>query len=179
MIGNALLGFVIRTRFRLTDREKAGKQAVAELDRYLYLADQITPDQGKMPVRVPPMPGIQRDMRDWSFYMLLEHNSIVNRSITSIVENLARGEEPSGHGAIDPKKDVMPSQSPGEEQVAIFQSTVNEYLDKVSKISVLKRTREKPHPIFGKFDAHCWHCMFAFHLRVHTKQAAYIVKHFN
>ena len=29
--------------------------------------------------------------------------------------------------------------------------------------------------MFGDFDAHCWHAMFAFHLRIHQKQAAYVV----
>ena len=31
------------------------------------------------------MRGVDEDMRRWSFFMILEHNAIVNRSITASV----------------------------------------------------------------------------------------------
>ena len=53
-------------------------------------------------------------MRDWSFFKILKHNKIVNQNITSIIESLVRGNEPEGTGALDMKKDVMPSENPGQ-----------------------------------------------------------------
>ena len=104
------------------------------------------------------------------------HNTIVNRSITCIVESLARGEEPTGLGAIDPKRDVMPSYNPGEEQVEAFRSSVNDHLRIISEISSLRGSRTKQPPVFGDFNAHCWHCMLGFHLLIHYKQAEYVIR---
>ena len=55
------------------------------------------------------MSGVDEDMRRWSFFMILEHNAIVNRSITASVVQLANGESLTGQATIDVKKGVMPS----------------------------------------------------------------------
>jgi hypothetical protein len=122
------------------------------------------------------MIGIDEDMRNWSFFMILEHNTIVNRSISSVVQSLARGEEPTGLGAIDPKKDVMPSRNPGAEQIQAFCTSIEDHLRIISDLRRLRGSITKQHPIFGEFDAHSWHCMFAFHLQIHSKQADYVVR---
>jgi hypothetical protein len=46
----------------------------------------------------------------------------------------------------------------------------------VKDLGELRGTKTTPHPIFGDFDAHKWNCMFSFHLRLHYKQAAYVVR---
>jgi hypothetical protein len=145
-------------------------------ENYLELAKMINERSGALTVLVPRMLGIDEDMRNWSFFMILEHNAIVNRSITSIVKSLVRGEEPKGAGAIDPKRDVMPSRNPGEEQIEAFRSSVEDHLTVISGLSPLRGTSTKRHPIFGQFDAHRWHCMFGFHLLVHYKQAKYVIR---
>jgi hypothetical protein len=107
------------------------------------------------------MPGVDPDMRQWSFFQLLEHNAIVNRSITAVVTSLASNEEPTGAGAIDPKRDVLPAADAGPAQVA--------------RLGRLRGTRRKVHPVFGPFDAHRWHGMLGFHLAIHLGQARRIV----
>ncbi len=114
-------------------------------------------------------------MRDWSFFKILEHNTIVNQSITSIIVSLVRGEEPEGAGAIDMKKDVMPSENPGTEQIESFRSSVAEHIKIVSDSHSLRDNPTKLNPLFGAFTAHQWHCMFGFHLFLHYKQAKYII----
>ncbi|MFM7376404.1 MAG: DUF1569 domain-containing protein, partial [Chthoniobacterales bacterium] len=123
----------------------------------------------------PWMPGIDEDMRKWSYFMILEHNAIVNRVITAIVMQLARGEAPSGAAVIDPKKDVMPSMSAGNSQVEFFADSVRQHLDAVKDLKQPRGTKRAPHPVFGSFDAHQWNCMFAFHLSLHLRQAKYVV----
>jgi hypothetical protein len=115
-------------------------------------------------------------MRDWSFFMIAEHNAIVNRSMAAIVKSLAKGESPSGPGLIDPKTDVMPSADPGREHFQAFERSVEEYLREEPGLGPLRGTRTWPHPVFGPFDAHRWHCMFGFHLGLHLKQAAFVVR---
>jgi len=108
--------------------------------------------------------------------MILEHNSIVNRSISATIQQLVQGGPLSGAAAIDPKKDVMPSQSAGEEQLQEFQNSVNEHVGVVANLGRLRGTITAPHPIFGDFDAHKWNCMLSFHLSLHYKQAQHVVR---
>lgn len=122
------------------------------------------------------MPGIDEDMRRWSFFMILEHNAIVNRAITATVVQLARGEAPSGEAMIDPKKDVMPSTLAVDSQIEFFADSVRQHLVAVKDLKSLRGTKTAPHPVFGSFDAHQWNCMFAFHLGLHLRQAKYVVR---
>jgi hypothetical protein len=161
----------VRTRFMLTGRNQASNQIRKSLERYLVLARSIDPKAGALAVRVPSMLGVDEDMREWSFFMILEHNVIVNRSISTVVQRLARGEKWSGPRDFDPKRDVMPSANPGEEQIQAFLASVETHLEKVARLPRLRSTPTSPHPIFGELNAHGWHCMFGLHLELHRKQA--------
>lgn len=171
-----LLKTAVRAWFLLMSRDRASRKIQELCDRYLALAERIDAGSGSRAVRVPKMPGIDEEMRDWSFFMILEHNVIVNRSIMSIVAALARGEEPTGAGAIDMKRDVMPSENAGVEQIDALRDSVAEHLRVVSGLRRLGGGLKKRHPVFGQFNAHQWHCMFAFHLLIHYRQALYVVR---
>lgn len=69
----------------------------------------------------------------------------------------------------------MPSANPGLEQIAALEDSVKGHLATVASLDRLRGTRSRPHPLFGSFNAHFWHCMFGFHLQVHLKQARLIV----
>jgi hypothetical protein len=163
----------------MTSRDRANKQAQRSLEDYIKLAEGLSRVNGSRSVKVPPMRGVDDDMRKWSFYMILDHNSIVNRSISVTIQQLVRGEPLSGAASIDPKKDVMPSLSAGEEQLTRFQDSVTEHLKVLSTLGRLRGTRTSPHSIFGDFDAHKWNCMFSFHLKLHYRQAEYVVRAVN
>jgi len=166
----------VRLFFNMTSRNRALYQAKRFLKDYLELTDGLSREVGMRSVKVPPMRGVDEDMRDWSFYMILEHNSIVNKSISATIQQLLHGEALSGAAAIDPKKDVMPSQSAAEEQLQEFKNSVNEHVAVVDNLGKLRGTKTAPHPIFGDFDAHKWNCMLSFHLSLHCKQAQHVVR---
>jgi hypothetical protein len=171
------LKLVVHSLFFVTTRDRVIGQANRFLSCYLGLAEGLSLEAGCRPVEVPPMPGVDEDMRRWSFFMILEHNAIVSRSISAIVEQLVRGEPKlSGMAAIDPKKGVMPSSSAGEEQAVAFRKSVNEHLEMLRGLGKLRGTKTVPHPIFGDFDAHKWNCMFSFHLAIHYKQAKFVLR---
>jgi hypothetical protein len=170
-MNNPLIRSIIRTRFLLTSREKASGMIRKNADDYLDLADRFGPSLAIEPVTVPLMIGVDPEMQGWSFFQLLEHNAIVNRSISSMVEALALGKEPEGAALIDPKTDVLPKGLSGPEQVEAFRSSIDDYLSLVTTLPKLKGTAERPHPLFGPFDAHKWHCMFGLHLGLHLNQA--------
>jgi hypothetical protein len=174
-MSNILLRTTVRTVFACTGRAKALRQCESVLDRYLALAEGLSEEDGRRTVEVPWMPGVDEDMRRWSFFMILEHNAIVNRAITAKVVQLACGEEPSGAAVIDVKNDVMPSGSAGPAQIDAFALSVRQHIEAVEALPALRGTKSSPHPVFGAFDAHQWNCMFAFHLRLHLRQSRFVV----
>jgi hypothetical protein len=173
-MSNPLIKAVVRTLFTFTSRKKALKKCEHHLHQYLQLAQSLSNEAGTRCIEVPAMPGIDEDMRRWSFFMILEHNTIVNKSITATIVQLAQDQPLSGLATINPKKDVMPSASPDESQVDAFTNSVLAHLEAVKKLKQLRGTRRSPHPVFGEFDAHQWNCMFTFHLGLHLQQAAYV-----
>jgi hypothetical protein len=170
-MSNPVIKTVIRTKFLMTSRKGASRMIRETSERYLRLAEQVDATSGARPSSVPPMTGVDPEMRVWSFFQILEHNAIVNRSIAAIVEALALGREPSGAALIDPKTDVLPQGLSGPEQIGLFRESVDDYLAMVGKLPQLRGTAERPHPVFGPFDAHKWHCMFGLHLGLHLRQA--------
>jgi hypothetical protein len=175
-MSDPLIKAAVRTLFLCQSRDQALRQSEALAAQYTELAERLSKETGRMSVEVPPMRGVDEDMRRWSFFMLLEHNAIVNRSITAAVVQLANGESLSGPATIDVKKGVMPSSSADESQVELFAQSVADHIAIVRGLVNLRRTKTSPHPIFGQFNAHKWNCMFAFHLRIHLPQARFIVE---
>ena len=121
------------------------------------------------------MVGVDEDMRNWSFYMILEHNTIVNKSITAMVDQLTKNDTLSGAAQIDPKKDVMPSVDANSAQVELFNRSISDHLQTVERLKNLRTTKTSPHPVFGDFNAHMWNCMFSFHLGLHFRQAKFVI----
>jgi hypothetical protein len=175
-MSNMLIKAAVRTLFLCQSRDRALRQSEVLSAQYTQLAERLSKDAGRISVEVPPMRGVDEDMRHWSFFMLLEHNTIVNRSITATVRQLAQGEALSGPAVIDMKNDVMPSSSADGWQVELFAQSVEDHIAAVRDLGNLRGTSTSRHPIFGPFDAHKWNCMFVFHLRIHLPQARFIVE---
>ena len=112
-------------------------------------------------------------MRGWTFFMILRHNTIVNNAISANIRRLALGESAPAK-KFDHKHDVMPAEDCGIEQIAIFKASVLSHLESIRPLGELRGTKTKDHPRFGSFDAHKWNCMFAFHLKVHLRQAMFV-----
>ena len=94
----------------------------------------------------------------------------------SRVQSLSRGEKPKNVGAIDLTQDVTPSANAGAEQTEAFRMSVQEHLEIVPRLSRLRGTATKRHPVFGTLNAHGWHCMFGVHLEIHRKQAEAVMR---
>ena len=173
-MSNLMIKAAVRTLFTFTSREKALERSKILLGQYLRLTEGWSEKSKQLCVEVPPMRGVDEDMRRWSFFMILEHNAIVNRSITASVVQLANGELLNWPATIDVKKGVMPSGAADEAQVGLFADSVTSHVAAVENLKQLRGTATSPHPIFGQFDAHKWSCMFAFHLGLHLPQAKYV-----
>ena len=169
-----MLALLIRSKFRFTSRQSADAAIRNEKARTLELAQKLTASLAEKPVRVPKMVGVDEDMRDLSVCQTLEHNVIVNQSITAIVQTLA--EEEPVITDFYPQTDVMPSEKAEIKQLDAFEQSVAKHFEAVDPLKNLASQATYRHPIFGNFNAHQWHCMFGFHLMLHRKQIAKAVK---
>lgn len=174
-MANILLKTAIRALFIFTSRKQASERCARLADDYRALCAGLADGLGTIQVQVPVMRGVDPDMRNWSLFEVLEHNFIVNQSITATVCQLAEGRTLSGAALIDPKNDVMPGRNANEGIMEVFHNSILDHVSQVAKLGRLRGTPESPHPIFGSFDAHKWHCMFAFHLGLHLPQAKFVV----
>lgn len=174
-MANLLLKTVVQTIFLLTSRDRVRAQTVRLKGKYNSLAKTLTAQTGAIPVQVPSMQGVDENMRNWSFFQLLQHNRLVNEAITAITVQLAKDLPLSGAATINPATDVLPSDHAGIEELERFNVSIDEHLRNVASLVRLRGTRTTPHPMFGTFDAHNWNCMFAFHLHIHLKQAITII----
>lgn len=172
-MSNPFLKAIVRTRFRFTSEKSVEKQTKDVLRKYLALSKHVDKASGAKSVTVPSMIGVDEDMRQWSFFSLLQHNTIVNHAISANIRRLALGEPPLKI-PFDAKSDVMPSADCGTEQVELFEKSVTDHLAMIPDLPTLRGTLRTNHPLFGSFDAHMWNCMFAFHLEIHLKQASII-----
>ena len=163
-----LIKAVVRALFWMTTQRQATGRIQHCLDSYLALCQRMGPEAGRRQVQVPPMLGVDEDMRGWSLFMILEHTTIVNGHITRTVHALSQEIDPPD---FDMKLDVTPSAVSGEEQMQTFRVSVEEHLALVSSLAGLRGTSTHRHPFFGHLTAHGWHCMFGLHLRIHQRQA--------
>jgi len=164
----SILRTVVRCKFKLTLRAGADRTIRKEAARSAELARALGPELAARPVRVGKMPGVDENMRDWSMLETLEHNRIVNGMMRDVFDHLANGGP--APPKVDTKRDVMPVGELGFEVVDAFEASVAEFLDVVAKAGKTRGTALKPHPLFGPFDAHMWHCIMGFHLMLHRRQ---------
>jgi hypothetical protein len=71
---------------------------------------------------------------------------------------------------------ARPRDTAGPAQIDAFALSVRQHVEAVEALPALRGTKSSPHPVFGAFDAHQWNCMFAFHLRLHLRQARFVVE---
>ena len=168
---------MIQWRFKMTSREKGVAQIRTCMQGYLDLLNGLTDEQARKSVRVEKMLGVDEDMREWSLCEIIEHNIIVNHTLKARVLSLLTGEISPEYEHFDVKRDVMPGLGDAFEKSDIdqFTASVDGYLESIAEFDSLKTTATAEHPIFGKFDAHQFHIMFAFHLNLHLRQAIAVV----
>ena len=170
----SLLKKIIKTKLALTSRAAASAQIRREAELTVRAAEDLGSELAGTPSTVPRMPGVDEDMRNWSVLQIIEHNVIVNRVFTEIIDTICQGQVWVSDR--DPKKDVMPSETPSFSIVKEFTESVNQYLVVVEKYPKLRGIGSFPHPVFGQFDAHMTHAMTGFHLWIHRRQADVVVK---
>jgi len=166
---------IIRAKLKRQSVEKGSAELKKWGEKYLELGKGLTEEQASKTVTVPEMMGVDSDMTNWSYYQLLEHNTIVNNTMSLNVGALMTGKGKRLVEKFNPKTDVLPSADAGREQVELFQQSIEYHIDIIREFEDLNSEGTNTHPVFGDFNAHMWHGMMGVHLGVHYKQAKMIV----
>jgi hypothetical protein len=153
-------------------REAASQWFVDEGRRMLSMARSLSPDHAARQVLIPRVWGIEDSSRNWSVLMTLDHLTIVNTRIASIVERLAAGETWEQRLTT---ADVKPRPNQEAATIERFEECLAEYPRRVGALAGLRTRAKHRHPWFGPLGAHDWHCLAAGHQRIHRRQVERIV----
>ncbi|MFK7768593.1 MAG: hypothetical protein AB8B55_15325 [Mariniblastus sp.] len=128
------------------------------------------------PIITPRVIGIEDSSRNWSVLMVLEHLCLVNTEMIKLIQALSNGIVPRGEidvALYKPEEDI------DYEVLTRFQKLDAEYTNVVGELIKHHGSLQLParckHPWFGLLNAHHWHCLAAFHQRVHLRQMQKII----
>jgi hypothetical protein len=156
-----------------TSWDKALTAFLAEGQRTLALAEQLSDDQSQRRVLVKAPMGIEDSSRYWSATMVLEHLIEVGARIAVGVVELTHGSAVTVKADI---ADVKPKGSKGREIVEDFRQFLDDYTRMVTEDAGDRKSKSRhPHPWFGNLNAHQWVCLGAVHQSIHRKQMERIV----
>ncbi len=161
--------WVARFRFagacRNLDRKKAAQLISTERSSLLKIVKSNAPEDCARRVLIKRPRGLEDSSRYWSVFMTLDHLRIVNLAIAEAMVELSAGRTPgyeASTAAVKPRPDI------GEEVVTEFDQSC-QALAEAGKGLKVTATRF-PHPWFGPLDAHSWHVLAGFHMRLHHGQ---------
>lgn len=147
-----------------------------EVDRIGVLTKTLSREKMTTCVLIPRIRGIEDSSRYWSVAMTLEHLTIVNRAMASIIVELSQGRVPP----IEVNIAKVKPQSSLDYQAALkdYLSTSLEVEQKLSSPQVLDRNSSAKllHPWFGPITAHQWNWLLGVHQATHRRQIAEILK---
>ena len=139
-----------------------------EANTILDIVEDNDYDFSSQQVLIPRIQGMEDSSRNWSLFMVLDHLCRVNRDIIRTIDVLRDGVTPRGEIDIAFYK---PDPDCGAETIQQFRMLVHDYSIEIGRLMPLRGTPVFSHPWFGSLNAHEWHCLAAFHHRIHRKQA--------
>ena len=167
----ANLGLRVYARF-------ASKESVLGLFRReaelaIGASSRFVTDEGRRPVLIKRIFGIEDSSRFWSVFMVLEHLVLVNYGIMQIIQDLCAKRSQIPRVRIE---DVKPHHEAGAEQLDRLAETVESYATLIRGLNDLRTPGRHSHPWFGPLDAREWHALAAIHNRLHRRQIEYIIR---
>lgn len=140
-----------------------------QCDRLSAITKDLSAEQWRERVLIPPARGLEDDSRFWSLAMVADHLRRVNTRVTECLESLSAG-RPVPQG---PTQIVDFKPDPGSDSSAF--NAYRTQLDEVERFFV--RTASPPaqgtfpHPWFGPLTARQWAAFLPIHQSLHLVQA--------
>lgn len=133
----------------------------------------LSPEQRSQRILIPRLIGLEDSSRYYSVWMTLDHLQICNFAFAAIIKDLSEEKLP----------DIKVSTANVKPNPDVTQRVEKEYLISCKKfLATLKRIKDVKsesqlkHPWFGPMDAHRWLSLSAFHMKIHRRQIAAIIK---
>ncbi len=143
--------------------------------RVLELANPLSDNEMTARVLVHGILGIEDSSRFWSVAMAMEHLIIVGDTMTRIIVDLTHNRPPSAHVNIADVKPhgTIPAAKIVQDYGELLARSRKRCLEQIGKHRAPQRLN---HPWFGEITAHQWHCLAAWHQRIHRRQIEAIIK---
>jgi hypothetical protein len=142
-------------------------------DKILREIADLTDDDLKQKVLVPPQKGLEDSSRYWSIAMALEHLGIVGRKIFSVIDALSHNQ------TINEKADTAKVKPLGHMST---QESLNDFkafaLSEFLKVQVPNPDSKNKfqHPWFGPMNSREWYWLLGAHQAIHLQQIRAIRK---
>jgi hypothetical protein len=157
----------LRLYSRLTGRDGVLARFLGEGERVLSLAAPLDEVQGRTPVLVRRVRGMEDSSRCWSPYMIVRHLVMVDKSLLGMILLLSSGK--TLNRKVSPA-DVKPSPDAGPEVMEEFRELLARWQETLAGIKELRGGSQHVHPWFGALDAHGWLALAAVHHGIHRRQ---------
>jgi hypothetical protein len=168
---------MLRSGLRLYSRFTGSDEILARFQgegvRVLSLAESLDVAQGRTPVLIERVRGMEDSSRCWSPYMILRHLVMVDKGLLGMILLLSAGK--SMNRKVSPA-DVKPSADAGPEVIEEFRELLEHWQEKLAGVSGLRGGSRHLHPWFGSLDAHGWLALAAVHHGIHRKQMERVLK---
>lgn len=135
----------------------------------------LTDEQLRTRVLVPPLPGLEDSSRYWSIAMTLDHIVIASRKMALLIKELDAGRVPAL------KTDIAKLKPSGELPLDVIRQNFDQFCDQefgqiLPSLQNRNSTLKFKHPWFGPMSAQAWYWLLPTHLRIHAKQIEEICK---
>lgn len=167
------MGFGLGVYARLADRERALERFHGEAERVVSLVTPLTEEEGRRPVLVKRLRGMEDSSRYWSPYMIVQHLVIVDRAMLMMIRLISSGKTTDRKSGT---ADVKPSPNAGPEAVDEFRTLLVRWQETLSEIPDLRGGSRHPHPWFGPLNAHEWLAVAAQHHGIHRRQMEMVLR---
>jgi hypothetical protein len=162
----------LRLYSRLTGRDEMLKRFLSEAERVLEMVAPLDETQGRKPVLVRRVRGMEDSSRCWSPYMIIRHLVMVDKSLLRMTLLLSSGK--TLNRKVSPA-DVKPSPDAGPEAMEEFRELLARWQETLAGMGELRGGSRHLHPWFGELDAHGWLALAAVHHGIHRKQMERVV----
>jgi hypothetical protein len=163
------LGFLVFRFF--TTNQGASRMFLAEGHRILSIIRTLDGARAGQRVLVDRIMGLEDSSRNWSAHKVREHLRVVNGKIIECLEDLSQGDPCLKVPSI---AEVKPHPGVGAEVVGRFEAGLQDYVSRAVSALGKSSVHRHTHPWFGPLDMHGWHCLAAFHQRLHRKHLTMI-----
>lgn len=162
----------LRLYARATPRDEMLKKFLSEAERVLEMAASVDEAQGRTPVLVKRVRGMEDSSRYWSPYMIVQHLVIVDRAMLMMMRLISSGKTTDRKSGT---ADVKPSPDAGPETLDEFRSLLVRWQETLSEIPDLRGGARHAHPWFGPLNAHEWLAVAAQHHGIHRRQMERVI----